>query len=97
MHLWKNEPAHEKTYNKTSATSEGLANQPAHHSYLIRVFADLMYLLKPRGYYKGNKREPLPYWMDVENDQSLWSVLSFAGSLMAPYSSKHRHFYPRKV
>ena len=34
-----NEPAHEKTYNKTCATSED-SDQTAHLRSLIRVFAD---------------------------------------------------------
>ena len=42
------EPAHDKTYNKTSATSED-SDQPAHPRSLIRVFADRMCLLQPPG------------------------------------------------
>ena len=34
-----NEPAHDKSYNKTCATSED-SDQPAHPRSLIRVFAD---------------------------------------------------------
>ena len=50
------EPAHDKTYNKTSAISE----DSDHRS----VFADRMCLLKPQGYPKSDKREPLLYlWM----------------------------------
>ena len=36
-----NEPAHDKTYNKTCPTS-GNSDQPAHLHSLIRVFADCM-------------------------------------------------------
>ena len=32
------------------------------------VFADRMCLLHPPGYPKRDKREPLPYWMDVQAD-----------------------------
>ena len=42
------ELAHDKTYNKTKATS-GDSDQPAHPRSLIRVFADHMYLLQPPG------------------------------------------------
>ena len=62
-----NEPAHDKTYDKPCATSED-SDQPAHPRSLIRVFAYRMCLLKPPGYTKRDKREPLPYWMDVQAD-----------------------------
>ena len=52
------EPEHDKTYKKTSATSEVL-DQPGHPRSLIRVFADRMRLLQPPGYSKKDKREPL--------------------------------------
>ena len=73
----KNEPVHNKTYNKTCATSEE-SDQPAHLCSLIRVFADGMSLLQPLGYPKRNKKEPLPYWVDVQADLSLcWSHRSY--------------------
>ena len=53
------ESAHEKTYNKTCATSED-SDQPAHPRSLIRVFADRKCILQPPGYPKRDKREPLP-------------------------------------
>ena len=37
-------PAHDKTYNKTCATSED-SDQPAHPYSLIRIYADSTYLL----------------------------------------------------
>ena len=48
------EPAHNKTYNKTCATSED-SDQPAHLRSLIEVFAERMCLLQPQGYSKRNK------------------------------------------
>ena len=65
-----NEPAHDKPYNKTCATSKD-SDQPAHLCSLIRVFADNMCLLQPQGYSKKDKRESLPYWVDVQADLSL--------------------------
>ena len=74
--LW-NESAHDKIYNKTCATSED-SDQPAHPRSLIRVFADCICLLQPPGYPKRDKREPLPYWVDVQADLSLcWSHMSY--------------------
>ena len=71
------EPAHDKTYNKTFATSEDL-DQPALPRSLIRAFADRMCRLQPPGYPKMNEREPLPYWVDVQADLSLcWSHRSY--------------------
>ena len=68
---------HDKTYNKTCATSED-SDQPAHPRSLIRVFADRMCLLQPPGYPKKYKRGPSPYWMDVQADLSLcWSHRSY--------------------
>ena len=66
-----NEPSHDKAYNKTCATSED-SDQPAHSHSLIRVFADRICLLQPPGYPKRDKREPLPYWVDVQADLSVW-------------------------
>ena len=65
-----NEPAHEKTYNKTCATCED-SIQPAYPRSLIRVFADRMCLVQPPSYPKRDKREPLPYWVDIQADMSL--------------------------
>ena len=65
-----NEPEHNKTYNKTCATSED-SDQPAHLPSLIRVFADRMCLLQPPDYSKRDKQEPLPYWVDVQADSGL--------------------------
>ena len=48
------EPAHDKHYNKTCATSED-SDQPAHLRRLIRVFADRMYLLQSPGYPKRDE------------------------------------------
>ena len=59
------EPAHDKTYTTTCATSED-SDQPAHSRSLIRVFADRMCLLQHPGYPKRDTREPLPYWVDVD-------------------------------
>ena len=71
------EPEHEKTYNKTCATSED-SDQPAHPCNLIRVFADGMCLLQPPGHPMKDKQEPLPYWVDVQPDLSLcWSHRSY--------------------
>ena len=53
-------------YNKICATSEN-SDQTAHPISLIKVFGDRMCL-------KKDKREPLPYWVDVQTDRSLcWS------------------------
>ena len=54
-------PAHDKTYDKTCATSKD-SDQPVHLRNLIRVFTGHMCLLLPPGYPKGDEREPLPYW-----------------------------------
>ena len=48
------EPVHDKTYNKTYASSEDL-DQPAHSRSLIRVLANRMCLLKPPSYPKRDK------------------------------------------
>ena len=66
MFSWRNkssEPAHDKTYNKTCATSEDSDRLYPHN--LIRVFADRMCLLQPPGYQKTYKREPFLYWVNV--------------------------------
>ena len=71
------EPAHDKTYNKTCATSED-SDQPAHPRSLIRVFVDPMCLLQPPGNSKINKRGLLPYWVDAQVDLSLcWLHMSY--------------------
>ena len=58
------EPAPDKTYNNTCATSED-SDQPAHPRILIRVFADRMCLLQPPDCPKRDKRELLSCWVDV--------------------------------
>ena len=69
----ENEPAHDKTYNKTCANSED-SDQSAHPCSLIRIFADCMFLQQPTGYPKRDKLEPFPYWVDIQADLSLcWS------------------------
>ena len=68
-------PVHNKTYNKTCATSKN-SDQPAHSRSLVRVFADSKCLLWPPGYPKRDK--PLPYWVAVQADLSLfWSHSSY--------------------
>ena len=42
------------------------SDQTAHSRSLIWVFADGMCLLQPQDYPKGDKREPLPYWVDAQ-------------------------------
>ena len=57
----------------TCATSED-SDQTAHPRSLIRVFADRMRLVQPPGYPKRDKREPLPYGVDVQAVLNLcWS------------------------
>ena len=71
------EPAHDNTYNKTCATSEN-TDQTAHPRSLIIVFADRLCLLQPPGHPKRDKREPLPYWVDVQAELRLcWSRRSY--------------------
>ena len=81
-----NEPANDQTYNKRCGTSED-SDQPAHPRSLIRVFADRMRILQPSWSPKTDKREPLPFWVDVQANLNLcWShrlycrFLSCAGS-----------------
>ena len=54
------EPAHDKTYKKTCATSED-SDQPVHVHSLISIFAGCTCLLQPQGYPKRDKQEYLPY------------------------------------
>ena len=61
------EPAHDKTYNKSCATSKDW-DQSAHPRSLIKVFANRMYLIQSS---KRNKREPLLNWVSVQADLSL--------------------------
>ena len=68
------ESAHDKTYNKSCATSED-SDHPAHPRSLIRVLADRMFLLQPPGYLKRDKRESLPYVVDVQADLLVTQVL----------------------
>ena len=67
-----NEPAHDKTYNKTCVTCED-SDQPANLHSLIRVFADHICLLQSPGYPKRDKREALPY--------QYWNRYAFANSI----------------
>ena len=49
-------------------------DQPAQPRSLISVFTDRLCFLQPSGYPKTDKREPLPYWIDVEADlRFCWS------------------------
>ena len=57
--IFEIEPTHDKTYNKTCATSED-SDQPAHLRSLIRVFADRTCLVQPSGYPKKDSRGILP-------------------------------------
>ena len=69
----KYEQAHDKTYNKTWATSKD-SDQPAHPRSLFRDFDDRMCLVQHLRYLKRDKLEPLPYRVDVEAGLSLcWS------------------------
>ena len=78
------EPAHDKTCNKTCATSED-SDQPAHPRSLISVFSDHMCILKPPGFPKRDEGETLPYWMYVHADLSLcWSHRSYCRFCCAP-------------
>ena len=75
--------AYNKTYNITCATSKD-SDQPAHLQNLIRIFADCMCLLQPPDYSKRNKREPLPFCVDVLVYMSLcWSHMSYCRSCHA--------------
>ena len=66
----KHELAHDKIYNEICATSED-SDQTA----LITC------CLQPPGYPKWDKREPLPYWVDIQADLSLcWSHRSYCRS-----------------
>ena len=63
------EPAHDKTYNKTcdqrrlrSACASAQSDQSLRWSHVPS---------KPKGYPKSDKREPLPYWVDIQADLSL--------------------------
>ena len=60
MQINKNKPAHDKTYNRTSAISED-SDQPVHPHSLIRVFADGICLLQPQDYLNRDEREPMTY------------------------------------
>ena len=70
------ELVHDKTDNKTCATSKN-SDQPAHLHNLIRVFVDLMCLRQPPGYPKRAKQEVLPHCVDAKSDLSLcWIHMS---------------------
>ena len=60
----------EPAYDKACAICEN-SDQPAHPRSLIRVFDDHICLLQHLGYPKKDKREPLPYWVDIQADLSL--------------------------
>ena len=53
---------------------------------LIRVLADRMCLLQPLGYPRRGEEELSPYWVDIQNDLSLWwshrSYCSFCRALV---------------
>ena len=89
--------AHDKTYNKTCATSED-SDQPAHPRRLIWVFADPMCLLQHPGYPKRDRRELLSYCVEV--DLSLcWSHRSYcrfcrALAHMYLFESQHAKMSP---
>ena len=88
------EPAQDKTYNKPCVTSEN-SDQPAHPRSLIRVFTDRMCLLRPPGCQKRNKREHLPYWVDVQADLSLyWLHRSYCRFCCAKLIYKFRGSMP---
>ena len=70
MNTLTNEPVHDETYNMICETSED-SDQNAHLRSLIRVFADRIGFLQPPGYPKRDKRDSLPYWMDVQADLNL--------------------------
>ena len=75
--LHNNYAAHDKTYDKTCATSND-SDQPAHPRSLIRIFADRMRLLQSLGYSKMDEREPLVYCTGVQAGLSLcWSDRSY--------------------
>ena len=96
------EPAHDKAYEKTIATSKD-SDQPAHTRSLIRVFADRMCLLQHPGSPKWDKREPVPYWVDVSADLGLcWShgpYCRFCHALayLSYFSTKTYNRYSSKV
>ena len=67
-----------------------------HTHSLIRVFADRMCLRQPPGYPKKDKREPIPYWVDVHVQIDLnlcWLHISYCtGSQKSEkWSSTHRY------
>ena len=64
------EPAYDKAYNRTCATSED-SDQLTGPRSMIRIFDDSMCLLQPPDYPKRDKRELLPFWVDVQVDLSL--------------------------
>ena len=51
------EPAHDRTYSKTYATSKD-PDQPAHQQNQGRAVPDCMRLLKPLSYQRGIKKTP---------------------------------------
>ena len=74
-HIWDSA---RQTYDKIFWTSED-SDQPAHPRSLIRVFAGHMCLLKPPGYPKRDKWEPLPYWVNCNwRHSKRFSLLLFS-------------------
>ena len=72
-----NEPAYEKTYDRTCATREDL-DQPAHLCSLLKVVNNRMCFLQPPGNANRDKQEPLPYPVNIQADRSLcWSHRSY--------------------
>ena len=54
------------------------SDQPVRLRSLIRVFADRVHLLQPKGYSKRNEQKLLQYVVDVQADLSLcWSHRSY--------------------
>ena len=78
---FKNEPAHDKTYNKTCETSED-SDQTAHPCSLISVFADCMCLLQPLAIQRGINENPChTEWMYRLICWSNWSYCRFCRAL----------------
>ena len=73
------EQAHDKTCNKTCATSVD-SDQFAHPRSLIEIFAYCLCFLQPQGYSKRDTRESLSYCVNAEADLSLcWSYSIIVG------------------
>ena len=60
----------------------------------IRIFVDRMCLLQPPGYPKRDEREPLPYWVDAQDDLSLcWSNKLIVGFVVRWLIYMYEHLY----